>query len=152
MLVAMGLTAFLCIAIGVWPQGLYAILPYPVDYHPYSLAHVIKQLELLVFSAIAFGWLYRRGHYPPEIPGVNLDFDWIYREAIPGMLRPIRTDIAALHRWADAWLRRSARFVVGGLGSVFSPRAPLGGPISLEQGLIWICLTVAGVLLLAYAR
>jgi len=41
MLWAMGLAAFLCIAIGVYPQALYNILPYPVDYAPYTTAHVI---------------------------------------------------------------------------------------------------------------
>ncbi|RMF19428.1 MAG: Na(+)/H(+) antiporter subunit D [Candidatus Dadabacteria bacterium] len=151
MLIAMGITAFLCLAIGVWPQALYAILPYPVEFHPYHLAHVIKQLELLTFSAIAFGWLYRRGHYPPEIPGVNLDFDWLYRVAIPGMLRPIRTDVAAAHRWIETRLRAASRTVWTSLANTFSPQAPFGGVISLEQGLIWICLTVAGVLLLAYS-
>jgi len=52
MLWAMGITAFLCIAIGVYPQSLYAILPYPVDYAPYTTTHVLTQLQLLLFSAL----------------------------------------------------------------------------------------------------
>ena len=54
MLLAMGVTAFLCIAIGVYPTALYDILPHDVDYHPYSTAHVINQLQLLLFSEINF--------------------------------------------------------------------------------------------------
>ena len=36
MLIAMGLAAVLCIAIGVFPGPLYALLPYPVDFEPYT--------------------------------------------------------------------------------------------------------------------
>jgi multicomponent Na+:H+ antiporter subunit D len=51
MLLAMGLTAFLCIGIGVYPRPLYDLLPFPVDYVPYTATHVITQLQLLFFSA-----------------------------------------------------------------------------------------------------
>jgi multicomponent Na+:H+ antiporter subunit D len=86
MLIAMGVTAFLCIAIGLYPAPLYAILPYPVNYAPYTPAHVITQLQLLMFSALAFAVLMRTGLYPPEQRSVNLDFDWIYRKAGPAAL------------------------------------------------------------------
>lgn len=83
MLLAMGITAFLCIAIGVYPQPLYDILPYPVDYAPYTAAHVITQLQLLLFAALAFTVLIRKGWYPDEIPSTNLDTDWVYRRLLP---------------------------------------------------------------------
>jgi multicomponent Na+:H+ antiporter subunit D len=86
MLLAMGITALLCIAIGVYPAPLYAILPYAVDYVPYTAAHVITQLQLLMFSALAFAVLMRTGLYPPEQRSVNLDFDWTYRKAGPSVL------------------------------------------------------------------
>ena len=87
MLWAMGITAFLCIFIGVVPSSLYAILPYEVDYQPYTMAHVVGQLQLLFFALLAFAILYRRGIHPPEIRAINLDFDWIYRKAGPAVLR-----------------------------------------------------------------
>lgn len=89
MLIAMGITAFLCIAIGVFPEPLYSILPYPVDYQPYTTAHVITQLQLLFFSALAFVFLQRTGIYPPELRSVNLDTDWIYRRLFPGMINVV---------------------------------------------------------------
>jgi multicomponent Na+:H+ antiporter subunit D len=79
MLIAMALTAALCIGIGVYPQPLYALLPYPVDYVPYTATHVLSQLQLLLFSALAFSVLMRTGIYPPEMRSINLDFDWVYR-------------------------------------------------------------------------
>ena len=50
MLLAMGTTAVLCVGIGVWPEPLYALLPHPVDYVPYTTAHVVTQLQLLSCS------------------------------------------------------------------------------------------------------
>ena len=87
MLLAMGITAFLCIFIGVFPAPLYAILPYEVEYHPYTMGHVVGQMQLLCFALLAFGVLYRNGIHPPEIKAVNLDSDWTYRKAGPVVLR-----------------------------------------------------------------
>jgi len=79
MLLAMGLAAFLCVFLGVYPQPLYDILPYPVDYIPYTGAHVVGQLQLLMFGALAFTLLIMSGIYPAEMRAVNLDTDWFYR-------------------------------------------------------------------------
>ncbi len=79
MLIAMGLGAFVCILLGVYPQPLYAILPYPVDYIPYTGAHVVGQLQLLMFGALAFCLLILSGYYPAEMRAINLDTDWFYR-------------------------------------------------------------------------
>ena len=79
MLVAMGLAATLCVGIGVYPDPLYAMLPFPVTYVPYTTEHVISDLQLLAFSALAFAVLQRTGLYPPELRSTVLDFDWVYR-------------------------------------------------------------------------
>ncbi len=80
MLVAMGIAAFLCIFIGVYPKPLYSILPYPTAYEPYTLPHVLAQTQLLFFSALAFTMLLLAGIYPAEIRAINLDTDWFYRK------------------------------------------------------------------------
>jgi multicomponent Na+:H+ antiporter subunit D len=79
MLVAMAFLAFLCILLGVYPAPLYAILPYepPADFIVYSLPHVTWQLQLLMFSALAFFLLL------PFLKGMNtisLDRAWFYRK------------------------------------------------------------------------
>lgn len=80
MLLAMGIAAFLCIFLGVYPDPLYKILPYPVDYIPYTASHVVGQLQLLMFGALAFTLLILAGYYPPELRAINLDTDWFYRK------------------------------------------------------------------------
>jgi multicomponent Na+:H+ antiporter subunit D len=80
MLLAMGITAFLCIFIGSFPGPLYSLLPYPVEYVPYTAPHVVGQTQLLFFSALAFTLLLLSGIYPAEIRCINLDADWFYRK------------------------------------------------------------------------
>jgi multicomponent Na+:H+ antiporter subunit D len=78
---AMCISAFLCLAIGLFPNCLYKLLPYPVvDFVPYSASHVVGMGQLLLFSALAFVLLLAAGVYPPERRGVNLDTDWFYRK------------------------------------------------------------------------
>jgi multicomponent Na+:H+ antiporter subunit D len=80
MLLAMGIAAFLCIFIGSFPGPLYSLLPYPVDYAPYTMPHVVGQTQILFFSALAFTLLLLAGIYPAEMRCVNIDADWIYRK------------------------------------------------------------------------
>jgi len=87
MMTAMVVMAFGCILMGVYPEILYRVLPYPMEYHPYTTTHVITQYQLLLFSALAFVFLQKTGLYPPELRSTNLDFDWIYRKALPGVIR-----------------------------------------------------------------
>ena len=73
MLLAMGIAAALCVFNGSYPWVLYDLLPYSVDYVPYTAGHVLTQLQLLFFSALAFAWLMLSGVYPPELRSTNLD-------------------------------------------------------------------------------
>jgi multicomponent Na+:H+ antiporter subunit D len=54
MLAAMAFLSFICIFLGIYPQPLYDILPYPVDFNAYTFEHTLNQLQLLMFSALAF--------------------------------------------------------------------------------------------------
>jgi multicomponent Na+:H+ antiporter subunit D len=89
MLIAMGLSAVLCVFIGSYPWLLYSHLPMPVNYVPYNLTHVLTQTQLLFFSALAFCWLKLSGLYPPELPSVNLDVEWVYRKLGPQILEKL---------------------------------------------------------------
>ena len=110
MKVAMGCSAALCILIGCFPHQLYALLPMQemvtdpaLQVHVYTPAHVITQLQLLFFSALAFASLMLTGLYPPELPSVNLDADWIVRRGAQRawrgaltVLRPVAAGIDKL--------------------------------------------------------
>ena len=90
MVLAMLVTAALCIFIGCFPGPLYNMLPNVTEaYHPYTASHVMTQLQLLLFAALAFVFLIQTRRYPHEIPSTNLDTDWFYRRPIPAMVRRI---------------------------------------------------------------
>lgn len=96
MLFAMGLAALLCIFPGIFPETLYSILPYPVEYEPYTGAHVVEQMQLLLFPALVFILLIRSGLYPKEIRALNLDADWFYRKGAKGFMWFISNPMARL--------------------------------------------------------
>ena len=80
MLISMGILAFLCIALGVYPYLLYNMLPYPVEFVPYTATRVFSITQMFIFTFLGF-WLLRKlvlGH-----DTYTLDTDWFLR--MPGM-------------------------------------------------------------------
>jgi multicomponent Na+:H+ antiporter subunit D len=96
---AMILFSLICLGLGIAPGPLYAILPFPVEFVPYTASHVVFQLQLLLFSGLAFflmlGWLKRT-------LTITLDVDWLYRGL--GV---------TLTKWADAWAGIAWNEIVG---------------------------------------
>ncbi len=106
MLIAMALAAFICIFLGVYPEPLYRILPYAVVYVPYTGAHVVGQLQLLMFGALAFCLLILSGYYPAEIRAVNLDADWFYRKGARAFYRFVDGTLNGLNRFCENLIAR----------------------------------------------
>ena len=98
MLVAMGLASALCIAIGSLPTWFYQLLPYSLDYNPYDASHVVGQLQLLIFSILAFTFLMTFKFYPPELRSTVLNTDWLYRRVAPAIGRPLLWAVMAVWR------------------------------------------------------
>ena len=110
MLIAMGIAAGLCVAIGVAPEGLYALLPYEVTYKVWDAGHVLGELQLLLFAVLAFAFLMLRGLYPPEIDSTVLNTDWLFRKAAPALWRMLANPVMRL--WHTV-LAIAARQIVG---------------------------------------
>ncbi len=103
---AMLIASGLCIFIGCYTPYLYHMLPYPVDYHPYTAYHISETLQLLLFTAVGFFLLLRK--LEPE-PTVSLDTDWFYRRGGQAFLWLARKPI----QWLDDQV--GALYRVGGL-------------------------------------
>lgn len=98
MLIAMTISATLCIGIGCFPQLLYQLLPFENTYDPYTSGHVLAQMQLLGFSALAFLFLRIYKIYPPELRSANLDSNWIYRRFVPHIIEKVSTRITAVDK------------------------------------------------------
>ena len=151
MLVAMGAAAFLCIIIGVFPASLYAMLPFSVDYVPYTAYHVINQLQLLMFAALAFTVLKLTKIYPSDTRGINLDTDWVYRKGL-------MTLIIYSNRYLNTGYRVVCDGAVGIISEVINSAKQLGnndGILSrtpaLGSSIAWISGLLLLVLLLRFA-
>jgi multicomponent Na+:H+ antiporter subunit D len=73
----MAIAAFLCFFLGVFPDYLYKMLPFPVHYHPYTAYHLAETMQLLGFTGLGFFIMVKK--LKPK-PKMNLDMDWFYRK------------------------------------------------------------------------
>ncbi len=150
MLLAMGLTAFLCIAIGVFPAPLYALLPYEVEFVPYTASHVVGQLQLLCFALLAFGVLMRTGIHPPEIRAVNLDTDWTYRWFLPRLIGRGSKIAASIWNAKLAFWHRRLNNVINGLYRSHGPEGRMAGVWPTGSMVIWIAVLLSATLIITF--
>jgi multicomponent Na+:H+ antiporter subunit D len=117
MIAAMAIAAVLNTFLGLFPGTLYAILPYGMDYEPYTYAHVMKAAQLLGFTFLAF-WIFRS-----RLGGeakIALDTDWFYR-------RPARWSYGAGPSVVAGAFGSVERAVYGAVGAVVrAGRDPVG--------------------------
>jgi multicomponent Na+:H+ antiporter subunit D len=144
---AMVLFAALCIGIGVVPAPLYAILPYPVAYVPYTASHVVFYLQLLLFSGLAFflmlGWLKRT-------LTITLDLDWLYRRLGRALAQSLdRAAEAAWNGVVDS-AGRVARGVSLGIQHYHGPDGILARTWPTGAMAFWMTIMLAAYLILAY--
>jgi len=147
MAVAMVLFAVLCIALGVFPQPFYALLPYPVDYAAYSPGKVLFYLQLLLFSGLAFFLLLPA---MKRTLTITLDVDWLWRVCFSRLASGLflsttagreavecraRQQLVTLGQWAYRhW----------GVRDVFARSWPIGSTA------IWIAVLLSGYVLIYY--
>jgi multicomponent Na+:H+ antiporter subunit D len=157
MLLAMGLAAFLCVFLGVYPQPLYDLLPFPIRedaagtaWHNFTASHVLTSLQLLLFAALAFTVLYRKGLYPPEVKSVNLDFDWFYRKFSPRVVGQVRAGIGGLGCRFSRLRRQVQDTLIGKIYHLHNPEGVLGGSWPPGTSALAIAILLGLVLLFAY--
>ncbi len=103
MAAAMLVFAFLCVLLGVAPDLLYRLLPYPVDYDAYSADKVLFYLQLLLFSGLAFFLLLP---LMKRTETISLDTDWLWRVALLRIARGILAGLERGGRGAEEAFRR----------------------------------------------
>ncbi len=146
MRMAMILCAFLCIAIGIWPAPLYAILPYPVDYAPYTYAHVIAMLQLLLFSGLAFFIMLP---YLKRTLTITLDWDWFYRWLGPRAITQLMQVLSRWHAHKRIDFLRHLGHLFGTLFLYHGPQGILARTWATGSMVLWVVILL-GIYLVAY--
>jgi len=155
MLLAMGLAAGLCIAIGTSPAWFYALLPYrdqALEYLAQDLftpAHLLEQMQLLCFAVLAFMVLRWFRLYPAEKRGVILDVEWVWRKGVPAVLEPAGRGIGAATHAIKAAKDKVTRGVVAGARQVFEPSAWVSRKIPMAVTAVFSLCLLALVLVTA---
>ncbi len=150
MLLAMAGTAAVCVVLGVWPSALYALLPYQTTYVPYTLGHVITQLQLVVLAVLAFVVLVRSGHVPAEKSATILDTDWLVRKPglalMAGVVRAAGRINDGVWNVVEATTSGAAEL----LHSLNGPDGQLGKPWPTGRMAFWTTVMLGAYLVLAY--
>ena len=155
MLLAMSIAAILSIGLA-FPWGgyqlLYAMMPYgeAANYHPYTVDHVVFQMQLLFAAIFAFTVLKRYGLYPDERRAEILDLDWTYRKAglliclwISAMWSRLAMHVQALRlRVTEIWANR--------LYHIFSPAGELSESAPHGLSAIMTAAMLVLILIIAY--
>lgn len=156
MLIAMGSAAFLCVFVGIFPGVLYRILPFEVHYHAYTAAHIVTQLQLLLWSLLVFAGLSRLGLFPAERPAVLLDVDWFLRRPFVriGKRTPIErlgllwcAVTGGLRQRLISWARVPLRL----LREQLDPDGLLPRTSSISAMVAWAAILLTAYLVLYYA-
>ncbi len=144
MRIAMVLFAAGCIVLGVFPSLLYSLLPYPVEYVPYTVDHVVTQLQLLLFAGLAFFALLP---LMKRTETISLDFDWIYRRAIPKLASLLDRSLSSGGAGVKTVSKQTGRTVLATVREQserwFSSRAPMGSTA------FWMAVVLALFLILS---
>jgi multicomponent Na+:H+ antiporter subunit D len=139
---AMILLAALCVGIGIFPGLLYTLLPYGVEYVPYTADHVFAQLQILGGCALVFflGLRFLQRRTAPL-----LDVDWLYRTIGPRLVRAAMQRIASTAARAQATASRTAAAFTTSLDRHYGPAGRFGRTVPVSQAAVWVV-----VLLLAF--
>ena len=135
--------AFLCVGLGVYPKPLYDILPYAVDYAPYTIPHVVAQSQLLLFSGLAFFVLL------PQMKRtltISLDLDWFYRRFGTALGRELAVRTTRVRtRVLDAASGRIRAFI-DGLFRHHGPDGVLARTWPTGSMVLWVAVLLAAYL------
>ena len=158
MLLAMGMAAILCVGLGIFYPLLYSLLPtepmamhhgHEEPYKPYTVAHVITMLQLLMFAVLAFVVLMTTKLYPAEIRSTNLDTDWFYRKPLPWLLGGLGAGIAALDRAIRTMFIDGGKALIGQLSKGFGETGLMSRTWATNTMAFWAAMLL-GIFLLIY--
>jgi multicomponent Na+:H+ antiporter subunit D len=144
---AMVLFAAICVVIGVFPGTLYGLLPFPVDYVPYTATHVVTTLQLLVFGGVAFLLVLP---YLMRTETITLDTDWLWRGPGRALGRDFNDRSTTVWDAFTARSRRSASLLLKTIYRHHGPSGVLARTWPTGSMAFWATLLLAAYLVLYY--
>jgi len=144
MRIAMFIFAFICILLGVMPGLLYDILPYEVNYVPYTAPHVITQLQLLLFSGLAFFVMLPMMQRSLTI---SLDFDWFYRKFFPLIWNMFKNTYLSVASMMSSLADKMLCGVGSGVAYIYGERGIIKKTLETNYAVFMVMIFLLGYLL-----
>lgn len=145
MQLAMFIFAFLCLFLGIYPQPLYALLPFAVNYEPYTAAHLVAQFQLLLFAGLAFFVMLP---LMKRTLTISLDFDWFYRYLFKTLSMSLIQQASRLGSQLESLSRQNFARLFDGLHKHYGPKGILSRTWPTGSMVLWIAILLGGFLLL----
>ncbi|MCD8494425.1 MAG: Na(+)/H(+) antiporter subunit D [Burkholderiaceae bacterium] len=140
MLLAMGIAAFFCIFIGVYPAWLYSFMPAPVEYNAYSAGHLFWELQLLLFTGLGFFLMLK--HLGGERK-LSVDTDWVYRKLAPILVFGISDVVRQTWRGFIAAMQKLLGGLWQSMSQTYGSNGPIGQTWSIGLTTVWVVFFVA---------
>ena len=140
---SMWLFSFLCITIGVFPELLYRILPYSVDYQPYTGSHLVTQFQLLLFAGFAFFALLPM---MKRTLTISLDFDWFYRKFFRIILTGFSIKTGDMRIFLENKAIKRSQAFIGRLYRHHGPHGILARTWPSGSMVLWVAIMLAGLI------
>jgi len=155
MAAAMVFLSLLCILIGVFPNVFYQLLPYPVDYQPYTASKVVFYLQLLLFSGLAFFLLLPLMRRTRTI---SLDTDWFWRVALSSVANKSAQVLSGLGNRIELSLGQNLAKVRVKMARFFDTQSKYKGSDNVHsfrsqpigQTALWIAVLLTAYVLVYY--
>lgn len=146
---AMFVFAFLCIALGVYPDPLYSMLPYPVEYEPYTADHLVTQFQLLLFAGLAFFLLLPM---MKRTETISLDFDWFYRKPGVAIVKWVLSTADIIWQKIESTVIASIKQMIQNSYDAESgqPKGYFARLWPTETMVIWVAILLTGYLVIYY--
>ena len=143
---AMALLAAVCLGLGFFPSVLYAMLPYAVDYAPYTAGHVVSQLQLLLAALLVFLAGMRWLRQPSA--GATRDWDRLWRGPGARLAAAAAAGWGRLARGVAAGER--GRAIAAAAQAALGPGSRLARSWSTRASALGLAVLLMLFLLLAY--
>lgn len=141
MILAMGIAAFFCFFIGVYPTWLYNFLPaQPVQYNAFSAGHLFWEMQLLLFTGLGFFLMLK---FLAGVRKTSIDTDWFYRKAAPWLVHRMATSIRSIWRTLINGSLATLKSLWQSMSQTYGNNGPMGQTWSIGLTTFWVVFFVA---------
>jgi hypothetical protein len=116
-------------------------------YHAFTYAHVINQLQLLLFSGLAFFLMLP---YLKRTLTVTLDVDWVWRRLLPGVWGGLEAIHHGVRRVADSMAGTVGRALFAAVNRHAGAEARLARTWTVRRMALSVLVVLLGYLMLYY--